>query len=78
MVALHTDWGWGALGTYMNSRLGKVVADCVDEVMMALTSFVLLIVCSPFEVCASILRFFRLISRLASRLRADDRGGSYG
>jgi hypothetical protein len=54
----------------MDSRVGKAVADCADKVTMALTWFVLLILCGPFEIYASIARSARSMGRMISRRRA--------
>lgn len=53
----------------MDSRIGKVVADCADEVTMALTWLALLLLCAPFEVYASLMRFARSLRRMIARGR---------
>ena len=54
----------------MNSRVGKVVAVCADQVTMGLTWFVLLILYGPFEIVGSIMSSARSVWRVASRRRA--------
>ena len=54
----------------MNSRVGKVVADCADEVTMGLTWFVLLILHGPFEIYGSIAEVCPFSVALTSPRRA--------
>jgi hypothetical protein len=61
----------------MDFRLGKVTADCVDAITMASTRVVLLLLCGPFEICASIARSARSAMRMISRRRAE-RGETLG
>ena len=56
----------------MNSRIGKAVGACADELTMAATWFGLMLICAPFEICGAIVRRARAMARVFSRRRAEE------